>query len=84
MPQWNGLLATKPKPRPLNRMHELLAARHHACDRCGYSTVDGKPISAARHFVIVGFGGIYLCGHHFRKHGAHILERGYETSEVSK
>ena len=53
-----------------------------ACDRCGYSTIDGNRISSAKVEIKFSDGtSIFLCGNHYRRHRLHILERGYEVRE---
>lgn len=55
---------------------------HHYCDACGHSKTDGKPLTIARFRVKLPTGELFFCGHHFRKHRAHIAEKTYETYEV--
>ena len=50
---------------------------HEWCDKCGYSTIDGQPIAAAKARVYVRNGVIHLCGHHLRINVPLLLERGY-------
>jgi len=53
-----------------------------ACDRCGFSHQDGNVISLARFRVTTPKGALHFCGHHWRKFRWHIIERGYQTTEL--
>jgi hypothetical protein len=81
---WHGTFARQ--PRPVQAFIHFVGThlRHHACDRCGYSGADGKPISAARWHVRTPSGDLFFCGHHFHKHCAHIESMAYETFEVKQ
>jgi hypothetical protein len=69
-----------PLGEEVERARRLLPVfRHHPCDQCGVSEIDGKPIAHANHEIVTSQGSIFLCSHHFRDHGVHVLERGYET-----
>ena len=81
---WNGLMRPASKRPASSPLVEVIKAEYHACCRCGYSKVDGKPISRARYRIAVKSGSIYLCAHHFRKHSAHILEHAYVATEVAQ
>jgi hypothetical protein len=70
-----------PEPGPVRMLRPLSRI---GCDRCGMSRVTGSRhmhISHARFEIKTEAGSIFLCGHHFRKHRAHIQERAYETVE---
>lgn len=54
----------------------------HACDKCGYSTTDGRPISQALWKVEVPGGTLYFCGHHFRDHAGFFMEMGYHFYDI--
>lgn len=67
-----GRLAPTKNPA-VTRVREV-----HPCDRCGFSSVDGSHISAAKYEVqLPGDGRLYLCGSHMRRHWAYATERQY-------
>lgn len=55
-----------------------------ACDRCGYSEVDGKPIAHAKYQIEVLGGDLYFCGHHFREYSTHFLDKGYPIHDIQE
>ena len=55
-----------------------------ACDRCGYSEVDGMAITRAKYQIEVPGGDLYFCGHHFREYSTLILGAGYPIHDIQE
>ena|SRR5690242_18042884 len=53
-----------------------------ACDRCGYSQIDGQAITRAKWQVEVNGGTLYFCGHHFREFSDLIMTAGYPIFDI--
>lgn len=53
-----------------------------ACDSCGYSKIDGQPITRAKWQIEVSGGTLYFCGHHFREFSDLILSAGYPVHDI--
>lgn len=68
---------------PLDELLGAVVIVLHPCDACGYSKVDGHPITWARFRIATKAGVLYLCGHHFHKHRLHIFTRAYVAEDVS-
>jgi hypothetical protein len=91
-----GRLSDDPRPKPHQSMGIMTPATKkvkevvatvvkrvwRACDRCGYSEVDGKPISHAKYQIEVPGGDLYFCGHHFREYSATFLTEGYPIHDI--
>lgn len=65
------------KPEEARRL--LPVFRHHPCDRCGVSTIDGGTIAHAKYEITTPAGPLYLCGHHYDDHRYRLLALGYEV-----
>lgn len=53
-----------------------------ACDRCGYSEIDGQPIARAKYQIEVSGGDLYFCGHHFREYSTLIMMACYPIHDI--
>lgn len=68
---------------PLDELLGPVVTVLHSCDACGYSKIDGKPITWAKFRIATKAGVLFLCGHHFHKHRLHIFTRAYVAEEVN-
>lgn len=88
----------KPRPRPHQSMGIMAPATHkvkevaavvtrivwRACDKCGYSKVDGLAITRAQYQIEVPGGDLYFCGHCFRAYSAKFLSEGYPIHDIQE
>jgi len=79
--QSRGIMA--PAVRKTKKAVAVIARRAwRACDACGYSKIDGQPISRAKYQIEVDGGTLYFCGHHFREYSSPILTAGYPIHDI--
>ena len=88
----------RPKPQPHQSMGIMSPATKkvkevvavvvkvvwRACDKCGYSKVDGFPIARAKYQIEVPGGDLYFCGHCFREYSTGILDKGYPIHDIQE
>jgi predicted nucleic-acid-binding Zn-ribbon protein len=72
-----------PATKQVKKVVAVVAKRiWRACDKCGYSEVDGQPISHAKYQIEVPGGDLYFCAHHFREYSTLILTEGYPIHDI--
>jgi hypothetical protein len=76
-----GIMA--PATKKVKKAVQVITKRiWRACDACGYSKIDGKPIAYAKYQIEVTGGDLYFCGHHFREYSTLILTEGYPIHDI--
>lgn len=87
----------RPRPQPHQSMGIMTPAKQkvkevvaivkivwRACDKCGYSKVDGLAIARARYQIEVPGGDLYFCGHCFRKYSTKFISEGYPIHDIQE
>jgi len=78
-----GIMA--PATRKVKKAVAVITKRiWRACDRCGYSEIDGFPIAHAKFQIEVPGGDLYFCGHHFRKYSSRFFDKGYPVHDIQE
>lgn len=70
----NALNPFRRSPKPDATTREAIPAENPSCDRC---------CASAKNVVWVGHRVLYFCRHHFNKLEAHIIGKGYETTDLT-
>lgn len=68
-----------PKGSDVEAKRILPIFKHHPCDSCGVSEVDGGHIVNAQYEIKTPSGSIFLCSHHYNQHSLRMLALGYEV-----
>ena len=77
-----GIMA--PATKKVKEVVAIVKIVWRACDKCGYSKVDGLAIACVRYQVEVPGGDLYFCGHCFREYSAKFLTEGYPIHDIQE